>query len=78
MNANVESRRSSINGAHMSKMYGGASSLTSGSPVLKARADRNSAFRSGRLAKAIHPKIDLIRATERSSKWDVSCVRIWP
>ncbi len=76
MKVKLESGRCSISGAHMSKIYDGTSSSTVGSPALKARADRNSFFRRGRFANAIHPRICLIRSTERGSKLAMVFVNI--
>jgi hypothetical protein len=76
MKVKLESRRCSISGAHISKMYDGTGSLTVGSPALKERADRNSIFRRGRFANAIHPSICLIRSTERASKLAIILVKI--
>ena len=76
MKAKLESRRCSISGAHMSKMYDGTSSSTVELPELKDRADRNSLFRRGRFANAIHPSICFIRSTERQSKLAMVLVNI--
>jgi hypothetical protein len=76
MKAKLESRRCSISGGHMSKMYDGTSVSTVGSPALKERADRNSLFRRGLFANAIHPSICLIRSTERGSKLAIVLVKI--
>ena len=69
MKANVVSRLSSMRGPQMSKIYCGARWAISGFPELKEIADKNSSFFSGRFAKAIQPKIHLMRSTDRGSKW---------
>jgi len=76
MKAKLESRRCSISGVHISKMYDGTSSSTARFPALKERADRNSIFRRGRFANAIHPSICLILSTERGSKLAMVFVNI--
>ena len=76
MNVIVVSGRSSTKAPQMSSTYLGTRLLTSGSPALNVKAERNSILFKGRLAKAIQLKMDLIRSADLSSTWTKICIRI--